>query len=96
MRVLPVAKRKSRREPRRVFFLRNFVKKQKRLKTRPIWPRQGRSKVGSGRPDLKHNWKNRVFFEKIRFLQKARSVSTSWAPASEGRSLAATFYAHSL
>ena len=36
------------------------------------------------------------FFEKIRFLQKTRSVGTSWAPASQGPSLAATFYAHGL
>ena len=72
------------------------MKKQKRLGTRPIRPRQGRSKVGSGRPDLNSNQKNRVFFEKIRFLQKTRSVGTSWAPASQGPSLAATFYASCL
>ena len=80
----------------RATFWEKFVKKQNRLGTRPIRPRQGRSKVGSARPDLKHNWKNRVFFEKIRFLQKTRSVGTSWAPASQRRSLVATSYASCL
>ena len=32
----------------------------------------------------------------IHFVQKTRSVGTSWAPASQGPSLAATFYATSL
>ena len=95
VRVLPVAKPKSRRAKRRAQNEENFVKKQKRLGTRPIRPRQARSKVGTARPVLNTNQKNHVFCKKTRFVQNAKIVQDTWAPASQGRSLVATFYATS-
>ena len=65
MRVLPVAKRKSRRAERPGHFLRKVCrKKQKRLGTRPIRPPQGRSIVGCQRTVTKQSRKKHVFFKK--------------------------------
>ena len=83
-------------DPRRVTFWEKFVKKLKRLELRPIRPPQGCSKVGSARPVTKHIWKKHVFLKKTCFFRKTRSAITSWAPASQGRSHDATFYARCL
>ena len=81
-------------DPGRATFWEKFVKKQESLGTRPIRPPQGRSKVGTGCAVTKHSWKKQVFFEKnMFFFRETRSAGTSWAPASQGRSHDATFYA---
>ena len=61
--------------------------------TPPIRPPQGRCNVGTERRDTANSAPS---IEKIHFFNKARSVGASWAPVSQGRSLAATLYARCL
>ena len=61
--------------------------------TRPIRPPQGRCNVGTERRDTANSASS---IENIRFFNKTRSVGASWAPVSQGRSLAATLYARCL
>ena len=58
---------------------------------RPIRPPQGRCDVGTERRDTANSAPSieNIYF----FFHKTRSVSASWAPVSQGRSLAATLYA---
>ena len=95
MRVLPVAKRNTRRACSRAFNGEDFVKIAKRLGAQPIRPPQGRSKVGTQRPVTKHSWKKHMVFLNTFFSQNTALVA-SWAPAAQGPSLAATFYAYCL
>ena len=77
----------------RAHFEENFVKKQKVLEARPIRPPQGRSKVGTGRTETHHRKKKHDFYKKNVFFSQNTSMVASWAPAAQGPSHDATFYA---
>ena len=93
MRVLPVAKRKSRRGPAPRHFLRKVCKKAKGT----------RGTANSASSGTLQSWqraaRNRCTLEKSRFFQKNTFFSqntalvASWAPAAQGPSHDATFYA---
>ena len=93
MRVLPVAKRKSRRAGTPGHFLRKVCKKAKET-----WDTANSAFSGTLQGWVRAcsyhcKLENSCFFEKHCFFYKTRSVGTSWAPASQGRSHEATFYA---
>ena len=91
--MLPVAKRKSRRGPAPRHFLRKVCKKVKKTRDTANSAFSGTLQSWQRAASYQAYLKKIRFFQKNTFFSQNTSVVASWAPAAQGPSHAATFYA---